>query len=312
MSREVRLRLLWHPQAQFVGYLLAQHSGLARKRGIALTCEPIDFSQGGMAALLEGACDLAIASPAHLVESAAPERLAFLMAVQQSSPLVYPVRRNAGIASPADLAGRTAAVWPGGEDLEFRWMLRKAGLDPARVTRLPTADTVAALIDGKADCAQMTVYHELHEMEHRGLPLSEVTLFQPADYGAALLKDGLIARRDWIGPEDALLQDLVELFLEGWQLAFHDPEQAVALCRKLRPDMSDAHHRTQLGHMRDLAASGPALEQGFAVPDPDHVRRALAAMEEVDGHAPALDPAQVAVARYWAAAPAALKAMAWA
>ncbi|MFK8253025.1 ABC transporter substrate-binding protein [Ancylobacter terrae] len=312
MSREVRLRLLWHPQAQFIGYLLAEHSGIARRRGIALTCEPIDFRQGGMAALLEGACDLAIASPAHLVESTAPERLAFLMAVQQASPLVYPVRRSSGITSPAGLAGRTAAVWPGGEDLEFRWMLRKAGLDPARVRRLPTADTVEALVSGAADCAQMTIYHELHEMEHRGLPLDAVTLFRPDDYGAMLLKDGVIARSDWIGVEDALLQDLVEVFLEGWQRAFSDPDEAVALCCKLRPDMSEAHHRTQLGHMRDLAASGPALTQGFAVPDALHVRRALDAMEEVDGHAPAVEPEHIAVARYWAAAPAALKAMAWA
>lgn len=312
MSREVRLRLLWHPQAQFVGYLLAQHAGLARQRGIALTCEPIDFSQGGMAALLDGVCDLAIASPAHLVESAAPDRLAFLMAVQQSSPLVYPVPRASGMTSPADLAGRTAAVWPGGEDLEFRWMLRRAGLDPHRVHRLPTADTVGALISGAADCAQMTVYHELHEMEHRGLPLSEVHLFKPEDYDAVLLKDGVIARRDWIGREDALLQDLVELFLEGWQRAFSDPDEAVALCRTLRPDMDEEHHRTQLGHMRTLAASGPALRHGFAVPDPDHVQRALDAMADVDGHAPAVSAADVAVARYWAAAPAELKVMAWA
>lgn len=312
MPREIRLRLLWHPQAQFIGYLLAEHRGLARRRGIALTCEPIDFRQGGMSALLSGACDLAIASPAHLVESEAPERLAFLMAVQQASPLVYPVRKSAGIATPADLAGRRAAVWPGGEDLEFRWMLRKAGIAPATVARLPTADTVEALVSGAADCAQMTVYHELHEMEHRGLPLSEVELFRPADYDAVLLKDGLIARRDWIGREDALLQDLIELFLEGWQMAFADPDLAVAVCHEVRPDMSEHHHRVQLGHMRELAASGHALAEGFAVPHASYVQRALDAMHDVDGHAPALAAEEIAERRYWAAAPAELKAMAWA
>lgn len=312
MSREVTLRLLWRFQAQFAGYLVAEHEGLAKRRGIDLRCQPIDFAEGGMKALLRGACDMAIASPAHLVESEAPGRLAFALAVQQASPLVYPVRKRAGIATPKDLEGRTAAIWPSGEDLELRWMLLKAGADPEKVKRLPTGDTVGAFVEGRADCAQMTTYHEIHEMEAHGLPLDAVTLFRPADWDAALLKDGLIIRRDWIGTDDTLLQDLVEICLEGWQIAFTDPERAVAVCARARPDMSVEDHARQLEHMKDLATCGPALKEGFAVPHRDHVRRAIDAVTAVEGHGAELDPDEIAVRRYWQAAPADLKAMPWA
>ncbi|MFZ2871752.1 ABC transporter substrate-binding protein [Zavarzinia sp.] len=312
MSRDVTLRLLWRFQAQFAGYLVAEHEGLAKRRGIDLRCQPIDFAEGGMKALLRGACDLAIASPAHLVESEAPTRLAFAMAVQQASPLVYPVRKSSGIRLPKDLEGRTAAIWPSGEDLELRWMLLKAGADPEKVKRLPTGDTVGAFVSGAADCAQMTIYHELHEMEAHGLPLDEVTLFRPADWGAELLKDGVIIRRDWMGSEDALLQDLIEIFLEGWQIAFTDPERAVAICSRVRPDMSADEHRRQLQHMKELATRGPALAEGFAVPHRDHMRRALDAVMDVEGHGEGLNPDELAVRRYWQAAPAELKAMPWA
>ncbi|MFA5120458.1 ABC transporter substrate-binding protein [Zavarzinia sp.] len=312
MTRDVTLRLLWRPQAQFAGYLLAEHAGLAARRGFTLRCQPIDFAEAGMKALLRGACDFAIASPAHLVESEAPERLAFLMAVQQASPLVYPVRKDSAIHHPRDLEGRTAAIWPSGEDLELRWMLLKAGADQARVKRLPTGDTVGAFVSGAADCAQMTIYHELHEMEAHGLPLDAVRLFRPADWGAELLKDGLIARRDLMAAEESLVQDLVEVCLEGWQLAFTDPERAVAVCSQVRPEMSAEEHRRQLEHMRELAACGPALSEGFAVPHRDHMRRAIDAVQEVEGHGGNLDPDILAVRRYWQAAPADLKAMPWA
>jgi NitT/TauT family transport system substrate-binding protein len=141
----VRLRLLWFPQAQFAGYLLAQHRGIAAALGIALECVPIDFKLGPIDAVLSGDCDLAVASPAHLVESKAPAELVMLLAVQQMSSLIYGARRANGIASFADLRGKRVGVWPGGEDLELRWALRRSGVDAATVTFVPVNDTAAAL-----------------------------------------------------------------------------------------------------------------------------------------------------------------------
>jgi NitT/TauT family transport system substrate-binding protein len=303
----VRLRLLWHPQPQFAGYLLAQHDGFAAARDVALTCVPMDGTSGPIEALLGGACDLAVASPAHMLESDAPEELVMLLAIQQTSALVYGVRRAAGIAKAADLAGKRIAVWPGGEDLELRWMLQRASVAPAAATLVPVNDTVAALANGDVDGAQMTTYHEVFELEHRAHTLEPYAFLDAATYGAALLKDGLFARRRWVAEHPALVQAVIDAVLEGWTVAFAQPEVAIERCAALRPDLSREHHAQQLAAIRALAMTGATLTHGLGYPDPAHVDAALAAVAAVDGRHLAGDPAAFADPRWWAAAPAAFR-----
>ena len=124
--REVRIRLLWRAQAQFAGYLLAERLGLAP--GLRLVCEEVDFACPHVEAVLAGAARFAVASPAHVIESQAPERLVMLLAIQQQSPLVYVARKGRLAGGLAGLRGARLAVWPGREDLELRWMLGRAGI----------------------------------------------------------------------------------------------------------------------------------------------------------------------------------------
>lgn len=311
----IRLRLLWHPQAQFAGYLLAQHAGPAARRGIALDCVPLDFSLGGVEAVLQGESQFAVTSPSHLLESRAPESLSFLLTIQQESPLVYPARRTDGIETLDDLAGRRIAVWPGGEDLEIRWLLHKARVDTRAIDRLPVPDTVEAFVRGEVACAQMTCYHEAHELEHRlaaqGQGSESLIWFRAADRDASLLKDGLVARKDWIAAHPDIVQAIVDSLLEGWSLAFDDPAAAVALCARLRPDMTAEQQARQLADIRALALQKATLSEGLGFPDPRHIERALAALSDVEGHAPALRSGDVVDLRFWKAAPAAMKRSSW-
>lgn len=306
----VRIRLLWHPQVQFAGYHLAESRGLASAAGVAVACEPIVLGDSGTDAVLEGRVEMAVASPSHLLESRDPAGLAFILAIQQESPLVYPVKRASGIARLADLAGRKVAVWPGHEDLELRWMLRRAGIDERAVERLPVDDTVAALVEDRVAAAQMTIYHELHQAERRLGP-DALLPFAAASLGASLLKDGLLARKDWLARNAATAQAVVDAVLQGWTLAFTDAPAALDACAAARPDMGRAEHAAQLRDIRALSLRGATLAHGLGYPDPEHVARALRAMGEVGLAAPALDPAAVADGRFWQAAPARWRSAAW-
>jgi ABC-type nitrate/sulfonate/bicarbonate transport system substrate-binding protein len=306
----IRIRLLWLPQAQFAGYHIAEQRGLAAPAGVAIACEPIVFGESAADAVVAGKVEMAVASPSHLLESSDPAALAFILAIQQESPLVYPVKRASGITRLADLAGRKVGVWPGHEDLELRWMLRRAGVDERAVERVPVNDTVAALCEDQVAAAQMTTYHELHQAEHR---LGEGALlpFSAAAHGASLLKDGLLVRKDWLARNAATAQAVVDAVLQGWTIAFTDPDAALAACAVARPDMGRAEQAAQLADIRSLSLRGATLAHGLGYPDPDHVARALQAMREVGLPAPALAPAAVADPRFWQAAPARCRAVAW-
>ncbi len=295
---QARIRLLWFPQAQFAGYLLAQREGDG-----AIVCQPADLATVPTEAVLRGDCEFAVASPAHVMESRAPSDLVWLLTIQQRTPVVYAVRRDSGIESVRDLAGRRVAVWPGNEDLELVWMIARAGLDIAGVDRVPVADTVAAFLDGKADCAQMTVYNEVRHLAAALGGLAGVRLLRASDQGIGLIKDGLVARRDLVERHGEFVQDVVDAVLAGWTRAFADPQAAVAACLDARPDMDRADHARQLEDIRALSSGGATARHGLGCPDPVHARDAAKAVTEA-GLDVAGEPAEAMVAdRFWRAAP---------
>lgn len=302
--RTVRIRLLWHKQAQFAGYLLAERLQLARHAGVELVCEGLDFSCKHVASILTGQAEMAVASPAHMLESAAPERLRWLLTIQQQSPLVYPARRSDGVAALADLRGRKVGIWPGGEDLELRWMLHRAGVPDADVTRVEMPDTVTPFLEGQTASGQMTVYHELHAVKDR-IPPGDLILFEASELGCGILKDGLVADAALCRNAPEAVQAVVDAVLEGWSMAIDDPEQALDACCAARPDMTRAAQAEQLRQILDLSLVGASLSHGLGYPDPAHMERAAQAMRDVVGHAP--DTAALRDARFWQAAPEALR-----
>lgn len=308
--QKIRVRLLWRPQAQFAGYHIAEHLRLAAHAGVELACEPIRFDEGSMAALKSGSAEMAVASPSHLLESGFASGLRFILAVQQESALVYPVRISSGINRIAALVGRRVGVWPGGEDLELRWMLQKAGVTDGAVTRVPMKDTIGAFLTGEVDCAQMTTYHELHKVEE-AIGQRNLRLFSAHDVGASLLKDGLIVRQDWLTANRQAAQAAVDAILEGWTIAFTDPDRAVAICREVRPDMPIEEHKAQLAGIRKLSCQHATLTHGLGHPDPEHVRRALTAMRDLHMLTPEVAAEAIADDSLWQAAPAKLRSRAW-
>lgn len=298
--RIARIRLLWHPQAQFAGYLLAEQAGLGANRGVALRTSPMVPGTGPMAALLSGDAEFAVASPSHLLESGRGGDVVMLLAIQQSSALVYPAHRCHGIERLTDLRGRRVAVWPGNEDLELRWMLARAGVPPDEVERVPVPDTVAPFRRGEVDCAQMTVYHELHEIEGDGS--GDVVLFSASTFGASLLKDGLFTTRRLADESPDLVQAVVDAVLQGWATAFATPDRAVDACLRARPGLDRDGQARQLAVIRSLAAAGCALVRGLGYPDPEHVVRAARAMADL-GHPVDADVARMVRPEFWSGAP---------
>lgn len=305
----VKIRLLWHKQAQFAGYLLAEKLGLARRKGVEIVCVGLDFNMKHVASVLSGATQMSVASPSHILESQAPERLRFILTIQQDSPLVYPARKSKGISKPTDLAGGKIGVWPGHEDLELRWMLQRAGVVPDAVERVAMPDTVGPFLRDELTSAQMTNYHELHVVE-KALGHDALTIFSARDYDCSLIKDGLVVARDFAAEKPDVVQAVADAVLEGWTIAFTEPERAIEACREARPDMSAEEQRQQLADIRALALQGATLTHGLGYPDPRHVARAAHAMASVENKTVLHD--ETGNMSFWQAAPEEFRKRNWA
>jgi ABC-type nitrate/sulfonate/bicarbonate transport system substrate-binding protein len=278
---DVSVRLLWHAQAQFAGYHVAEHERLGENRGLNIVTSPVDFARGPIEALFAGDVDFAVASPSHLIESGRAAELLMVLSIQQQSALAYPARRERGIAHPRDLVGKRVGVWPGREHLELDWMLVRAGVDPALVEHCPMNDTVAPFLAGEVDCAQMTVYHELSRAIDCLGGTDEVTLFRAVDWGASLVKDGLVTLRRTAQASPTLVQDVVETLLEGWRIAFDAPDRAISACLAADPSLDPAHQRQQLAIIRELAEPRARIGDGLGCPDIAHLEHAARALAEL-------------------------------
>lgn len=303
MPETITVNLLWYAQAQFAGYLVAESRGLGADRGIRLETTPLDFAMGPVKSVLSGTSDFGVASPAHILESDAPGELRMVLMIQQDSPLVYPVRRDSGISSLNDLIGRKVGVWPGMEDLEFRWMMYAAGIPQDAVERMPVTDTVAAFIDGSVASAQMTLYHELHMLESYGFPRNRLRLFEPREFGAALVKDGLFTTSRLIEERPEIVQAVVETVLEGWVTAFAAPREALAICMEMGSNLDRHEQELQMADIRALTFCNATLERGLGFPDPEHISRTATALSDLgEPVSHGLEKA-ILEPRFWHAAP---------
>lgn len=308
---KIRLRLLWFPQAQFIGALLAEHRDFASRRGYQLECQPVDFSEGPVSAILSGNADLCIASPSHMLESSEPESLVFLLTFQQLGSCVYLARKDHDIDKIRCLAGKRIAVWPGSEDLELKWMLSKAGVPLSDIEFVPTVDTVQMLMDGQVSCAQMTTYNEYLKFLKLGGDESTVLTLHARDYDADLIKDGVVALKSWVESDTVRAQAVVESLLAGWTHALHHQSDAIDLCKQIRTDVEEEHHRMQYSEIKKLIASGATNSHGLGFPHTDHLKKAATAVSDVESGQFDFDVSRLVDTQYWQAAEPSLRQTAW-
>jgi ABC-type nitrate/sulfonate/bicarbonate transport system substrate-binding protein len=187
-------------------------------------------------------------------------------------------------------------------------MLKRAGVAPDAVTRVELPDTVGPFLAGELASAQMTNYHELHQVEERLGP-DAIRVFSGKDSDSSILKDGLAVSARFVEENPTAVQAVVDAVLEGWSIAFREPERAIAACLAARPDIREAEHRQQLADIRALAMTGATLTHGLGYPDPRHVTRAAEAIVAVEGRTVPHDG--ILDLRFWQAAPAVFRSKEW-
>ncbi len=217
----VRLQLKWVAQAQFAGYYAALEEGYYAEQGLDVT-------------ILPGGPDIV---PEQVVASGQAEFginwLASLLATrEQGAPLVNIAQvytragmrqlswKDENITSPADLAGRTVAVWFGGNEYNLLATLSKYAID--RNTGLNLVQQpfdMNLLLNREVDSAAAMTYNELYQVLSAGHTIEELNILDYNTEGTAMPEDGIFVSDEWLSA-DANNQDIAARFLrasfQGW------------------------------------------------------------------------------------------------
>jgi NitT/TauT family transport system substrate-binding protein len=245
----IRLQLMWFNQAQFAGVYMARDKGLYAHEGLDVTA--IEGGPGIVPAdvVAKGGADVAIAwLPSAIDARRRGEDVVNIAQIFRKPGMTVLCRRDAGVNTILDVAGKTIGVWNVGDELNVRDWLRGYSIPLDRVSLVQQKPDGADLVASRVACATAMMYNEYWSIVAGGLTPDKLVDARLGDSGYAFLEDGLYASRGAIDDpaRRAVLVRFLRATLAGWRLAAQHPDDALAATMAAAPHADPLHQRRML------------------------------------------------------------------
>lgn len=222
---QVTVRLKWFNQAQFAGFYEAQDKGYYKAAGLDVNIQPggPDFPAVQMVAGGNEQFGVTAAEDILIARSKGVPVVA-LGVIYRRDPFVLFSLAKSGIKTPGDFAGKKVGFKVGGnEELIYRAVMAKAGVDTSKFEEVPVKFDIAPLLTGAIDVWPGYTINEVLAASEQGFP---VNIIYPADYGIDLYADTLFTTEAMIKDHPDTVRKFVEATMHGWSDAIADPEAA--------------------------------------------------------------------------------------
>jgi NitT/TauT family transport system substrate-binding protein len=236
----VTVRLKWLNQAQFAGFYVAKDKGFYKAAGLDVDVQPggpdfpaIQMVAGGNEQFgVTGADQILIARSKGVPVVA-------LAVIYRRNPFVLFSLAKSGIKTPADYVGKKVGVKIGGnEELIYRAVMAKAGIDKSKVTEIPVKFDIAPLLTGDIDVWPGYLINEVLAAKEKGF---DVNIVAPVDYGIDLYADTLFTTEKMLKEKPDLVKKFVAATLQGWNAAIAVPEEAAKITVKYGDKLTFDH-----------------------------------------------------------------------
>ncbi|MEO1918807.1 MAG: ABC transporter substrate-binding protein [Paracoccaceae bacterium] len=256
---DVTLQLKWVTQAQFAGYYVALDNGFYADEGLNVTIKPGGPDIAPAQVIAGGGADVVLDwMPSALASREKGLNVVNIAQPFASSGMMLTCRKDSGIASPADFAGKTLGVWFYGNEYPFLSWMSQLGLSvdggDDGVTVLKQGFNVDPILQGQADCVSTMTYNEYWQIIDAGLTADDLIVFKYQDQGVATLEDGMYVLEENLN--DAAFVDRMVRFVRasmaGWKWAEANPTEAAMIV--LENDASGAQtEEHQIRMMNEIA-----------------------------------------------------------
>lgn len=271
---DVTLQLKWVTQAQFAGYYVALENGYYSDADLNVTIKPGGPDIAPTQVLAGGGADVTVEwMPAAL---AAREKGLPMVNIAQpfkSSGMMLTCRKDSGVATTDDFAGKTLGVWFFGNEFPFLSWMSQLGLSTdggdAGVEVLKQGFNVDPILNGQAACVSTMTYNEYWQVIDAGLSPTELVTFKYEDQGVATLEDGLYVLEENLSDpafEDKMVR-FVAASMQGWKWAEENPEDAAMIVLEYDETgaQTEEHQVRMMGEIAKLTAgsNGALVEADF-------------------------------------------------
>lgn len=217
----------------FAPLLLAESKGFFRDQGLAVTTNVAKGPIDAIARVATGEADVALTDINALAryrdgDNAVPLKAVFVLF--NTAPYAMVARRSRGINALSDIEGKVLGVADG--DLSIRFWpaiarLNGIKLDKVRIEKIGAAVREPMLSAGQVDAVTGFSYLAPVNMRNRGIPASDLAVFNLSDFGSEAYGAALIVNPAFATANPAAVKGLVRATIAGLKLAGSDPGKAV-------------------------------------------------------------------------------------
>ena len=260
---EVVLQLKWVTQAQFAGYYVAHDKGFYEEEGLDVTIKPGGPDIAPAQVIAGGGADVVLDwMPSALASREKGLALVNIAQPFKSSGMMLTCRKDAGVESPEDFAGKTLGVWFFGNEYPFLSWMSKLGVSTeggdSGVTVLKQGFNVDPLLQGQAACISTMTYNEYWQVIDAGLKPEELVVFKYEDQGVATLEDGMYVMEENLN-DPAFVDKMVRFVrasMKGWKYAEENPDEAaeIVLDNDATGAQTEEHQQRMMREVAKLTA----------------------------------------------------------
>jgi NitT/TauT family transport system substrate-binding protein len=262
---KLTLQLKWVTQAQFAGYYVAKDKGFYKEAGLDVTVKAGGPDINPSQVIAGGGADVIVDwMPSALATREKGVPMVNISQVFKKSGMMLTCRKDSGVKTPKDFAGRTLGVWFYGNEYPFLSWMDKLGYkttgDANAVKVLKQGFNVDPLLQKQADCISTMTYNEYWQVIESGMKANELIVFKYEDQGVATLEDGLYALEKSIADPAmaAKLAKFLKASLKGWDYAIKHQDEAVkiVLANDASGAQTEGHQKTMMQEIAKLVEGG--------------------------------------------------------
>jgi diguanylate cyclase (GGDEF)-like protein/PAS domain S-box-containing protein len=246
----VDIQLRWHHQFQFAGYYAAAAKGFYREEGLEVRLHAGDPAHQPVQEVLSGRAQYAEGNSEVLFQRLQGKPLVALAAIFQHSPSILLARKDSGIESVHDLAGKKVMLMNRTEDADFLTMFLNEGIALSQIHIIPSSYQIDDLIIGKVDAFNAYSTNEPFLLKQRRIPYH---IIAPGNYRVDFYSDILFTSEQELHHRPDRVEKVLRATLKGWRYAMDHPHEIIdLLIDSYQVKKTRAHLEFEAAEMRKL------------------------------------------------------------
>lgn len=302
----IRFQLDWRFEGPSAPFLLAEARGYFADEGLDVQIDAGSGSAGAINRVASGAYEMGFGDLNALVEFLAenPEGpgISGVYIVYDGTPAAVFARKDSGIESPADLAGKTIAA-PAFDTGYRAWGIFADAndLDAEAVEWQNVDPTLRETLLSRGDVDAITGFYftSLLNLEERGMAEEDLTIMPFPDYGVPLYGNAIIASDAFAEEHPDAVAGFLRAFNRALGETLDDPEAAIEYVRQrdslINVEMETRRLKLALDSVVDTS---DARENGVGDVDAERLQDAIALVADAYDLPTVPSPEQVFDDRY--------------